>query len=360
MPWREHSILKKLYCKSLDIMEKFFNNSLSKQYSLKDKSELLQILTVLLMALVVFGHAIRMYTSKSVYSYMLQDTYLIVEWMTSFLYSFHMPAFVAVSGGVFYIVKEELHKYDDTRKFVKKKILRLIIPYYAFLFLIVTPTLVLTDVVPLTNLLGFIKGNLIFIGDSRHLWYLPMLFGIFVIFHFAYQNFKNHTLISIIICIIVWILSSWVHNILVSNIFHYFVYFYIGYLIMGYLDYLNFIKSNWFIISSIILIILSLAYLGSYATLITAIVGTIMCFGLSIRLNNVLNTKSALITGLKQNSYGIYLFHPMIIYLFFFYFSQLVVNPYLGVILLFFSSFGISYALTEGVRQVGLRFIIGE
>lgn len=187
-----------------------------------------------------------------------------------------------------------------------------------------------------------------------------MLFSIFVIFHSSYRFFKKHISFSIIICIITWILSYLVHNMLFSNIFQYLIYFYLGYLLMWNLHYLNFIKTNWFIISSITFIIISSAFIGSYTRLITAILGTIMCFGLSLRLNAVLNTDNTIIHGLKKNSYGIYLFHPMIIYLIFFYLTQYIVNPYLGVLLLFIFAFGISYALTSGVRKVGLGFMIGE
>ena len=63
---------------------------------------------------------------------------------------------------------------------------------------------------------------------------------------------------------------------------------------------------------------------------------------------------------IAPNSFGIYLFHAMIIYWLEFIASPYQINPYLLSIAVFVISLALSILLTMAVRKLGLGIIIGE
>lgn len=342
-------------------MIKYFVSSKNSKLTTSQKSEILTLMSVGLMIMVVLGHTTRMFTAKGIFSNTLQMADLpLFDWITTYLYSFHMPAFFSVSGCVFYIVKESYNKYNLKKQFVKKKILRLIVPYYVFLILIVLPILYIVKFIPPQHIFGYIKGNLFFIGDSRHLWYLPTLFGIFILFYFSYSIFRNHKFLSLCICLLFWTCSQFLTMPVISNICYYLIFFYLGYLSMHIIDFFDILKKGWFILGEASLLALICCLPCNVCKLLTGIVGLFMCMGLSWRLVEVVDTKHWLVSKLKENSYGMYLFHPMVIYIFFFYIVDLGVNPYVMAILIFTLACIVSFLLTEGMRRCGLRFCIGE
>ena len=69
---------------------------------------------------------------------------------------------------------------------------------------------------------------------------------------------------------------------------------------------------------------------------------------------------SRLFRGLKKNSLGIYLFHPMVIYVLFYLFGQAQINPYCLCLGIAAVSFALSVGLTELVRKLHLGILIGE
>ena len=71
-------------------------------------------------------------------------------------------------------------------------------------------------------------------------------------------------------------------------------------------------------------------------------------------------TTTRLFDLINKNSFGIYLFHPIIIYLLFYIFGDLPVNPYLLTALVFLTSTAASILLTGLVRRKNMGVIIGE
>lgn len=71
-------------------------------------------------------------------------------------------------------------------------------------------------------------------------------------------------------------------------------------------------------------------------------------------------TTTRLFDLINKNSFGIYLFHPIIIYLLFYIFGDLPVNPYLLTALVFLISTAASILLTGLVRRKNMGVIIGE
>lgn len=73
--------------------------------------EELNMMKVLATFLVVLGHVFTNYRDGGlVKPYYDNDIFVT---LCSYIYSFHMPAFVAVSGGVYFYTRRELMKYNN-------------------------------------------------------------------------------------------------------------------------------------------------------------------------------------------------------------------------------------------------------
>ena len=138
----------------------------------------LDIMKVIGIILVVLGHVTRMYTKDGLIP-QVDDTG-VMGIITRVIYSFHMPLFVFISGMTFAFVSIRKSSYQRFSSFVKNKAKRLIIPYFAFAILWVLPFMCgfgFRDFLPY-----FIKGIILSL-DSRHLWYVWMLFNVFLMFY---------------------------------------------------------------------------------------------------------------------------------------------------------------------------------
>lgn len=103
----------------------------------------------------------------------------------AFAYSFHVPVFVFLSGYCF-------SDKDRFSSFLKKKLLRIMVPYFFFGIFAIAAYLLLGkymsdgDVVsPLRCFYGLLVGNVKSncMGFNLHLWFLPFIFSMSVIFY---------------------------------------------------------------------------------------------------------------------------------------------------------------------------------
>jgi len=69
---------------------------------------------------------------------------------------------------------------------------------------------------------------------------------------------------------------------------------------------------------------------------------------------------SVCIQYLNKNGFGIYLFHPMIIYVLYYYLGKYNVNPIVLCLGITVISYCLSIALTELLRRIKLKILIGE
>lgn len=334
-----------------------------KQMTITEKSHLCNVANVMLTIIVVLAHVCRMYSPVGAIP-VASGPHPILDYLTWFFYSFHMPAFVAVSGAVFYLVKCDLNKYGNSRKFFQNKACRLLIPYFAFLFLVVTPCLyhvgILND-----NLSNVILRNVLFMGDSRHLWFLPMLFGCFAVIYTFHSFFHSHQFLALVVSFSAWLLSTVISLPIpvVGSVAHYFIFFYLGYLILRNIDHLRFVSNPVFIVSALLIIALLClaAESNQYLKFFLSLIGIFACFGLAINLGNIIDADSKWFISLRNNSFGIYLFHPMIIYLIF---NGLNGGGHLHPILFTMATFLIavstSFLLSAIIRRHGTRALVGE
>lgn len=150
-------------------------------------------LKVLTMILVVMGHC-SYYTIKTPFGGVenlsadggYSPAFRLLQFVTSAIYKFHMPLFMAVSGACFSL---GVRKYEAVGPLMRNKARRLLAP-----FLLVTTFVA----VPLKCLGGYysrsehilrdiVCGQYLLLGNS-HLWFVVSLFYIFIVFYYLEKS----------------------------------------------------------------------------------------------------------------------------------------------------------------------------
>lgn len=174
--------------------------------------------------LVVFAHTTRMFTQNGVIDILMKSNLLTL--VTEFVYMFHMPAFVAITGAVYFFVKRTKGGYTNQKNFAVNKAFRLLIPYIFFAIVVVLPTLLYTGVTD--NILYFLFNNILLFSGPNHLWYSIMIFNVFWIFNlFENKVYSSNFLVTITIFLVLHGVGSRLPgNFQLNGTFSYLIYFY--------------------------------------------------------------------------------------------------------------------------------------
>lgn len=311
----------------------------------------LDIMKLVGIVLVVVGHVTRMFTPQGLIPQ--ADDTGIMDILTKVIYSFHMPLFVFVSGMTFALIATRRGNYHNIISFMRKKTMRLMIPYFSFAILEVLPFMVGFGFRDLKSY--FINGICLSL-DSRHLWYVWMLFNVFLLVYILRIVINKVKLAPYyllpISCIILIFEMRWGGKIpyfQIDNSLVYQFWFILGYIAMIYRKYLNILFS--------ILIIVVLGFIER-ASLLYALLGIYAIYLLSLRLTYL--TRFTFINKVNSNIFGIYLFHPVIIYLFFYYLDKSEIGVLPITVSVVVISFILSFYLTELMRKLHLNLLIGE
>lgn len=330
----------------------------------------LDILKTLGILLVVLGHVTMVYTSRDIIN---MGVFLpSMEVITDYIYMFHMPAFVASSGAIYYFGKREKGKYNDYFSFVKNKVARLFIPYFFFLFLMLLPIRVYLGIEE--NLWSFFMKFFVLLIGPHHLWYIVMIFNVYIIFDFFEDKIYNKKfLVMIVVFLLFNYVGGYIPNVFqLGNTFKYILYFYLGY---SFQRYKNRIKhpqrSLLFVFFLFVLTLIFFFFIHSDLSkhnsvflyllqIVGAITGVIMLYYLSELFSNLRVSNLSFIRKIGKDSFGIYLFHQGIIYVFVFWLQNFSIAPYLFVGLLFIATLFFSSAFTNLFRRIGWSIFIGE
>lgn len=279
----------------------------------KDFLDNIDYLRGMLALLVVVGHAMTIYVGD--YAGHKMVTSIVGSNLRSIIYSFHMPAFMAISGYLFYF---EIQKGTNFALFVRKKIKRLIIPFIIVFYFWRKP-------------LFFIANTSLYVGMSATqiikeylslrttgaLWFLYVLFLIFIIqkvlINYVWKN--NKTVISFFFLLMLANIVSYKFTGPIHHLMLFSVYFFIGNLIHKHNKNLHHFLPLSSIVSlvgtMIILFIRPSGFVGSLISFSTATSDVFILFELSKKFKTVCTKSIKLISGLSM---GIYLFHePLII-----------------------------------------------
>ena len=157
----------------------------------------------ILMLLVVLYHSMVFWSGNWIEIVTPAYSSKVLEVISAFLNSFHIYGFSLVSGYLYYFVRFEKQGYQDTRKFVEKKVKRLLIPFYFVSFFWAMPFGIFLLKI---DIYEAIKKYL-FGTSPNQLWFLLMLFWSLIILHLVSNMFKKNTWLMVFICTILWVIS---------------------------------------------------------------------------------------------------------------------------------------------------------
>lgn len=326
------------------------------------KTKAYDVAKVLLTLLVVFAHASRMY-DDGVYTPTTSSSSLRV--LTVIIYSFHMPAFFLLSGCIFgYQIDNG--NYKNHWLFLSNKFRNLVIPYLLIGLFFVAPTMVLLGLTE-DSFTQYIWRGIILCKNNRHLWYIISLFGILALT----IPLRRLLLSKNIWCGIILLSISFFFSIKnisperfqVWSIINYFPFFLCGVYLNRYWEYI-FTKSNrvWIIvcfISCVLLLTLRVFAFNRFLYYVFAAAGccALFCF---VSLLPATVGQWKLVRTLLRCSYGIYLIHPMLIYLIFACTWYRDMFPWLLCTSAFLLSTATSILITNVIRKLRLGIILGE
>ncbi|MGN0976873.1 MAG: acyltransferase [Faecousia sp.] len=326
------------------------------------RTEEYTVLKAMTTVLVVIAHVTRMYSNGGGAIAMPSNPFL--NFVTQFIYVFHMPVFEFVSGAVYSrcILNG---KYTDMKRFVGTKVKRLLVPYFVFGIFYVTPVMFLlglTDQSVKRYLLEGILCNM----NSRHLWYLYALFLMLILTRLAQPLLDRHPKIVYLLfgfftCLACryWIVPE------VCGIMHfaeYYCYFLFGYLFDRKKDQLDrlFTKYWWVSLFGFLAVAGIVRITGEQTfRVLAAFIGILSSYAFTLKAQNFI-CQWKLYECVRDNSMGIYLFHPMIIYVLFYLGQDFPVSPYGFSCLVFVVAMVLSYCFSKIVKCCKLGFLLGE
>lgn len=144
--------------------------------------------------------------------------------VTDFIYSFHMPLFIALSGSLFALRKEQ-----SLRTLVRKKAKRLLIPFFGVWLMWNIPIKFFTGYYDGVSCLKIIEQMAF--PASVYLWYLEALFFIFLIAWVILKLNVNGQIIAVLLCWIVGVViyQRYYYYHFLGDPLYYLAWFYIGY-----------------------------------------------------------------------------------------------------------------------------------
>ena len=359
------------------------------------------IMRVIAVLLVIIGHC-SYYTISTKYggekyggiNYVLPDgamvgtidilTRKILTITNNLIYMFHMPLFIAISGALFEKEMSE-NKYKNIVEVIKKKSIRLLLPFIIVLFFYSTPIKYLTGYfnnVEGSKICNIFKGQILLQGNN-YLWFLPTLFILFIISYFLNKiNHKKRSSILIIVLVIFNIVSNFLNVFFLKYIFQYEIFFYFGEIFEKNRVKINTIidkiaRQKIILYCCILLIFMCIfekvglknkIIIDSIIYFIRIIIGLLCCmlcymFSYFYKYKKIFNTK--IFEEINKYSFGLYLYSDPINYLLLFLFYKFYgiiffyTNP--GILIIFTTRLIVTsisaLIISKILRKIGIKFI---
>ena len=312
----------------------------------------LDYLKIIGVLLVVIGHCTSIYTGGWVFTSPVNSP--IYGLIASYVYTFHVPMLVFISGSIYYYCRINKGKYTTLKSLIVNKLKRLIVP---FLFMGIFYSIPIKYIIGMTdgNIFSNIKSFILGL-NTGHLWYLLMLFNTFILFY-LYERFvlnkKYSIILNLILFNILYISSGFFTNIFqINRAIQYSIFFYMGYEFFRSKDKLRLkleqLKTKNILIMipiliaiSLVLILVSkmklsnimLSKLFSLINVVIAIVCITICYLIVYLINNrmkntIMKEKiDKLINSIGKYSFNIYLLHEPIIFIVLYFIASKYINP---------------------------------
>ncbi len=329
-----------------------------------------------LMLIIVLYHSGMFWTGKWFNAIIPAESAPIIGMIVRWMATFHIYAFTLISGYVYYYVRYERGGYNDSKKFIKNKLNRLIIPYISVAALWVIPMSSLFFDMDATII---IRNYLLGISPSQ-LWFLLMLFGVFAITYPLSNIFRKHPKVSVLIVAFIWALGRCLARIM-PDIFQIYIslqfipFFYLGFeLRRNWGKFVNCNTKNCWLIGGLNLIVNISCFvfiqiipqisatnkiITTVLTLGVNISGSLMAFFLLLAIARTINWHTKFFNSLSKASYPIYLFHQQIIYVVLYMFNG-IMDPLILMMTAFIIATALSWGLSSAIAKIPiLRPIIG-
>lgn len=329
------------------------------------KSKLYDLAKCLTTILVVVAHATRMYTPNGAVPVANQSA--LLNCFTQYIYAFHLPLFVMLSGCVYgYCL--EAGKYTTGRSFLMQKGKRLLIPYFAFGLFYVAPVMTGLGLAG-AGYSDYVIYGIMLSNDARHLWYLPALFWIFLICSIC-RPLLVKGIRELIVAGVISVLIFAAARILpdafqIRAACDYQLFFFLGILFNRFYREMDGLFRRYYVVGFFLpVILLAMFFFNPNSLSACAYKGIgvgmmmIFCWGLLRRFPGVID--HPLLRCIKRNAFGIYLFHPMIVYVLFRLLGKYDLAPAALSVFVSAVSIFLSIWATEGVRMLHLHLLIGE
>lgn len=260
----------------------------------------IEIVRAIAIILVVIGH------------YSPDNAPLWYDSLLKFIYSFHMPVFLFISGFIYIATKKD----ESYLSFLSKKVKRLLIPYFSTSVIIISIKLFSQGNAYLENPVTLNSYFEIFYlpAAGYFLWFIIALWWMFVITP-LFKTRKQRFYLFLISIIIAYLPFEPTHILCVNEFKRMFIYFMLGATVYDYKEYLNSIInrfSNSFIplIFFIVFEYLYLTNICNQMEYLLPFLGIIVTMQLANYITHLNSTKfKNVLFYIASSSYIIYLFH---------------------------------------------------
>lgn len=260
---------------------------------------------------VFLGHALRIYHDGGWYFHNAQPN-MIFDIVDKFIFSFHMPLFMFLSGYLFYINKD---KIESAWEYTLKRVKRLLGPFYFAGFLYVLPMVCFIN--PLDKSIGFYYTSFLTLDYTWHLWFLFSLFVInlfFVLHYFKFNKINKFVLLSLLL--VMNLLAVVGPSSCLARIPKFAIFFYLGCLFVENRDFIEKILSKFLWVIAIIFIVaevlLYCLFNNSLMNFICALLGIVLFYLVALKLANKFKSGNKVVTFLSMNLLTLYIIHEPI------------------------------------------------
>lgn len=172
--------------------------------------------------LVVLGHIIQSLQKANIDPY--SNITAFIEW---FIYLFHMPIFMCISG-MLYIKNKKDFTWENYKKFSIKKIINLAIPYFTFYVIFVGLNMLFSRHV--NSARGIEDLLKIFNQPIAPFWFLYALLSIFLVIPFLEKILKGNKTHIFFLLLMLKIISIFITTKIyfIDSVMEYSVFFYLG------------------------------------------------------------------------------------------------------------------------------------
>ncbi|MDR1652590.1 MAG: acyltransferase [Prevotellaceae bacterium] len=319
------------------------------------------LLRVFAILVVVAGHAMIIYDAEwSTFTPARQSAFF--GYLKMYINVFQMPLFIFVSGYVFAYINQmrDLQKFTP---FIIGKFRRLIIPLFFVFLLFVLPIRELIQYAEYQDksIIKILLDNFVLGKNSSHLWFLPTLFLIFILYYFFVfitKNLKKNIKLTVELLFFVILFGVSMRYtqiptfLYLNNVAWLAVFFMLGYLVREH-SRSGFLRKN----ANILLAVFGiLQFLGIAAALIhfreialidyvpaaavrrfSAICSVMFFYVLWTKIDEkqIEFSKNKFVKYIDSESYQIYLFHSPLMYIVWYFLADKNIAP----ILLFLLNF---------------------